>query len=138
MQAQRQLLPLFAMSVFLLVGCAPSPGLDPVARSVEEYGTVSVSAPMLVEVDKAQGFAFDLDKSATFYYDAARVEGAVRLFTQEAFDLQLAFRLQLDQLMQTLSQLKASPSAAERSGLADQFTAQLLKLNALSQMLGYW
>ena len=50
-----------------VLGCHP---LDRVAQSIEAYGTISVSAPMLVPVERTKGFDFDLDKSADFYFSA--------------------------------------------------------------------
>lgn len=124
---------LLSVSFTGTTGCHP---LDRIARSIEAYGTVSVSAPLLVEVERAKGFKFDLDKPATFYYDASRIEGAVRLVTQESFDLQVALRVQIDQLLGSLAKLKAAKSGAETETVGQELTKQALSLAALNSLAG--
>jgi len=117
-------------SLFGVVGCHP---LDRVAIDIEKYGTVSISAPLLVPVEKARDFDFNLDKSADFYFSAPRVEGAVRLVREQAIDVQFAMKLQIEQMLSTLKQLKASNSAAKNDSLKKKLTEQLLSMAALQQ-----
>lgn len=62
-------LALAATAGLFCFGCHP---MDRVAWSIEEYGTVSVSAPLLVPVERAKGFAFDLDKNAKGLLEAIK------------------------------------------------------------------
>lgn len=112
-------------------GCHP---MDRVARSIEGYGTISVSAPLLVPVEKAKNFDFDLDKTAEFYYSVDRVEGAIRLVQQRAFDVQFAMQVQVEELMSSLAELKQAKTAAQSEAVQKKLTRQALAVAALQQL----
>lgn len=119
----------------LAASCGPEYQLDEVARSVERYGTVSVSAPMLVDVDaSADGFSFDLDKPATFYYDASRVEGGFQAFRAESVNLQAALSMQVEELMKTLAEMRTARTAARQEAIRQRLTSSLLVINAVNQI----
>ncbi len=121
---------LVSLGVAAILGCHP---MDDVAWSIEEYGTVSVSAPMLVPVEKVQGFAFDLDKTAEFYFKAPRVEGAIRMIQQRSLDVQFAMQVQIEELLGSLAELKKVKNAAKAEELQAKLTKQALALAALQQ-----
>jgi len=66
--------------------------LDAVGRALDDYGTVSVSSPLLVDVRKLDhdhnGFEFDLTTGPDDYYKSARteVQGTFGSFSQRATD----------------------------------------------------
>lgn len=111
-------------------GCHP---MDRVAWSIEGYGTVSISAPLLVPVEKAKGFAFDLDKDAEFYFSVDRVEGAIRLVQQRAFDVQFAMQVQVEELLSSLAELKQAKTTAQSEAVQKKLTRQALAVAALQQ-----
>ncbi len=121
---------MMSLSGAAIFGCHP---MDDVAWSIEEYGTVSVSAPMLVPVEKAQGFSFDLDKTAEFYFSAPRVEGAIRMIQQRSLDVQFAMQVQIEELLSSLAELKQAKNAAKADELQAKLTKQALALAALQQ-----
>lgn len=108
--------------------------LDPVARSIYKYGSVTVSAPILVDVNRASGFKFDLDKPATFYYDHARVEGAVWLFQQQALDMQTALSAQLEELSSAMALLEKAPTGGNAEIGMEKLQKVLMTLSALKHL----
>lgn len=112
----------------LVVGCLAhwqkaAMELDKVAKYVEEFGTVTVSEPLLIE-NKGQ-FTIKYDRPVKEYVDSARtgVQGAVRRSSQETLDVQSAFRVRAD-LTSLLSSLQAAQP--EKSPLLSRLENQLL------------
>lgn len=78
--------------------------LDPVGEALDDYGTVSVSSPLLADVRKMEkSFAFELKKGPDDYYEIARtdVHGGLGVFSQRASDLRVGFqaRVNLENLL---------------------------------------
>ncbi len=121
------------IGAILFSGCAGKTHLDKVATSIAKYGSMTVSAPILLDVEQADTFSFDLDKSATFYFDAPRVEGAVRLFTQRSVDIQVATKIQLEELARAIATLNSAPTPAAADAAKSQITKIATTLGALNQ-----
>jgi hypothetical protein len=70
--------------------------LDRIAQRLEEYGSITMSAPVLSRPDP--GFAFDLNRSTADYFSDAKnqVQGAAAAFTQVAQGLALGAAVQFD------------------------------------------
>lgn len=103
-----------AMLLLVWLGCA-SPGeqaaihLDRVAESLDAYGFASISSPFLAT--PTTEFGFDLNRKASDYYaEAFTPQGAVRHFSAEALDVQLAFRMNLEQALATIAQYNRARS----------------------------
>ena len=104
--------------------------LDVVADSVDRYGFASISTPFLVGPN--QGFEFGLHKSAAEYFDLAlKPQGAVRNLSSAALDVQLAFRMNLEQAISAYAQLQQARSIADVRQAKIKATNQLAALNAL-------
>lgn len=67
--------------------------IEPVAKGLEEFGTISMSSPLLTV--PGDTFAFDLNRDPEQYYNEARadIHAAAALFSQRAADTQLGFQL---------------------------------------------
>ena len=89
--------------------------LDCVAQSVEEFGTVSISAPYIIR--PSEKFSFDLNKDADYFFDHRGVQGSVMLSQQKAVDLQVSLSVQLEELSAALQALKTAQGA---SNVADK------------------
>ena len=111
----------YAASILVAVvlsGCC-SPGrqaameLDKVARSIDRYGFASISTPFLAGT--ADEFEFDLDKSATEFFDMALsgTQGGVRHLDARAIDAQAALRVNLEQAIATLAEVLKAQGLSE-------------------------
>ena len=82
--------------------------IDPVAKGVEEYGTISMSSPLLIRPNEK--FAFDAGVTpAQFYADARKdVAGAAALSIQRSLDAQLGVKFQgdINALLQNIAGLQ--------------------------------
>ncbi len=91
-------------AILLISSCADkfdniAAHLDHVAKSVEEFGSISISSPLLVRVrPDSQPFAFGLHRSPEQYYQDARndVHGASASYLIESTDTQAGMVVTLD------------------------------------------
>lgn len=107
------ILPVLAIVAF--VSCGPgydaAVQLDKVAKSLDRYGFANISAPFLAA--PSDNFQFDLNKKADDFFEMAfRPQGAVRGFSAEALDVQLAFRVNIEQALSTIAQFHNAKSIA--------------------------
>lgn len=105
--------PLLGIAAF--VSCGPGHDaavqLDRVAKSLDRYGFANISAPFLAA--PSDNFQFDLNKKADEFFEMAfRPQGAVRGFSAEALDVQLAFRVNIEQALSTVAQFQNAKSIA--------------------------
>ena len=98
--------------------------LDRVAQSLDRYGFASISTAFLTGATDA--FQFDLDKSASAYFDlAAKPQGGFRHSSAVATDVQMAARANIEEALITLSKLKTAQSLTDfRVAKAQAATAQ--------------
>lgn len=94
-------------------GCSPAQEaavrLDRVAASVDEYGFASISSPFLAM--PTTEFEFDLNRKAADYYsDAFTPQGGVRNESAVALDVQLAFKMNIEQAFATIAQFNRAKS----------------------------
>ena len=88
--------------LFFFPSCTPSivqqavGPLDDIAKRLEEYGAITMSAPLLSRPDPS--FAFDLNRSTTDYFTEAKneIQGAAAAATQTAFYTALGVSAQFD------------------------------------------
>ena len=124
--------------LFLLPGCAAyyaATNLDRVAQSVDKYGFASISAPFLAS--PSDNFNFDLDKDANYFFEQAFVaQGGVRNFSAEAVDLQMAFRVNIEQALATIAQFQRARSinqfneAQRKAGVQKALLKKLVEVNS--------
>lgn len=101
------------MGIVAFVSCGPgheaAVQLDKVARSLDRYGFANISAPFLAA--PSDNFQFDLNKKADEFFEMAfRPQGAMRGFSAEALDVQLAFRVNIEQALSTIAQFQNAKS----------------------------
>ncbi|MCH8146418.1 MAG: hypothetical protein IH987_00260, partial [Planctomycetes bacterium] len=87
--------------------------LDKVSRSVDRYGFASISTPFLA--GPTDGFAFDLDKPASEYFDLAmnNVQGGVRNLDSMAMDVQTVVRINIEEALAAMAEVKKAKSLAD-------------------------
>jgi len=82
--------------------------IDDVAKGLEEYGTISISSPLLAS--PSETFEFGLKRDALDYFNEAKSEihGQAALFTQESVDTRLGLKagVNLAQLLKNVAELK--------------------------------
>lgn len=138
MASKSRLIGLFCvLSVVVSPSCgSPFDGvarkLDEVARSIEEYGTISVSSPLLFRAEDAARFKFGLSRTAQEYYDdAKKVSGATAAFLQESVDTQFgaSFRFNYNDYLKSRALISGYEEelAAYRMRQDAQSAAALLK-----------
>jgi len=100
---------------------ASSHAVDRLAAELEEWGTVSMSAPLLVKPDKA--FAFDLARTAERYFDDAKAgrEGQAASLHQVAQVLSASLKAQYDPT------IAAAYDIARQGAIANQGQLDLIR-----------
>lgn len=100
--------------------------LDYVARSVEKYGAISVSAPFILNPSK--DFEFGLHRTGEDYFNDGRVEGFVRNAEFQVFDAQVAVSANLEEVVKAIKAFQGGSSLSKvdvlRKALTDFQTAQ--------------
>ena len=128
-------------ALFLLVavgsGCEPGgyPGwdLDRVAKSVDKFGTLSISGATLIEPDPR--FQLDLELSGNEIFNRNRIEGSSGIRQYDAADVQISVKAEIianmvDQMKATtdpslLQSLRTNLMAAAFQGLASELPDEL-------------
>lgn len=103
------------LGIVVVISCGPgheaAVQLDKVAKSLDRYGFANISAPFLAA--PSDNFQFDLNKKADEFFEMAfRPQGAVRGFSAEAMDVQLAIRVNIEQALSTIAQFQNAKSIA--------------------------
>ncbi|HUU85300.1 MAG TPA: IPT/TIG domain-containing protein [Phycisphaerae bacterium] len=125
---------LLAVSLAALCGCSPARdaavNLDKIALSIDQYGFASLSTPFLVGPN--DGFGFDLNKDADFYFERAfQPQGVVRALSAEALDVQLAFRMNVEEAIATMAQYRQAKSLRAKEQARQRAAKQKALLESL-------
>lgn len=86
--------------------------IDPVAKGVEEYGTISMSSPLFTFPTANDGtFTFDLNRSAEKYFEEAKseIQGAAAISSVRSVDTKVGVKLQADinQILSNMALMEA-------------------------------
>lgn len=113
-----------------IVGCATpterriqriADKMDQVSRHLEEWGTMSISGPLINQ--RGEDFRFDLPVSDRELYDTDRTEGAVSVREARAIDVQISARVEA---LNLLWQLKTESDPKLRDQIKQQLGKTLL------------
>ncbi|MCA9256916.1 MAG: hypothetical protein KDA33_14810 [Phycisphaerales bacterium] len=111
--------------------------LDKVAKSIDEYGFASISAPFLAAPSEV--FEFDLNKSADYYFERANSpQGAARVLNSRAVDTQGQIRVNIEQALQTYAQYSRAKTIADFREAQRKAKAQLALLDPLLDAATAW
>ncbi|HOZ45927.1 MAG TPA: hypothetical protein PLO37_13320 [Candidatus Hydrogenedentes bacterium] len=139
--------PMAWIAVILMAGCVSSPSyevggtrkdmrypgreLDYIARSLDEFGSLTIAGTTLIEPDPQ--FQFDLDMSAKEMFEWPRLEGFSTLIQNDSLDFQLSVEAQVVKNM--LDDAGSGLSGVESNQLAQNLQAAAWR-GLLSQIPG--
>jgi len=128
------------LGIVAFVSCGPNfetvaARLDSVAAGIEEFGTISVSSPLLFRPEDAGRFKFSLDRTAQQYYeDSQKISGASGAFLQEAVDTQFGatFRFNYNDFLANRAMLSGYEEDLAAFRLRQNVQSAASLLNALA------
>jgi len=126
------------VALVVVGGCAPGHmaalELDKVAKSLDEFGFASISAPFLA--GPTDDFAFDLNRPASYYFEQAfQPQGGVRTLDALAVDTQIAVRANVEQALATIAQFNQARSISDLRAAKRKAAMQRDRLQKLADTL---